>query len=360
MARQGTGSGALGRCGVREAAQRRRPVRQTGCVASPVIDEGYFPRGRSVLRQVHEERLVGLFFGQRALAIGALQPVNYTGTSQSTGGRERPFRRLVRTANDFEAIFFGTRADADRVLAKVHKLHQRVQGELPADAGPFPAGTRYDAFDPELMLWTVAVSAESALYFYELFVRRLSAGERDAFWQDYVRFGELFGMPRAVAPPTYAAFSEWWDAKLASDEMHLTDEARRTGRFVALEIPMPAANQPAKRLHDLVMLGSFPPRVRELYGLSWSPAQARAFPFAVATLRGLRAVAPASVRHGSCARSFALVEKTERDRLARGKPTPQLPPLPDSSRGRAAAAQALAAATTASAGSASEPSGAAN
>lgn len=329
-------------------------------MASSRSDDGYFPRATSVLRRVHEERLVGLFFGQRALAIGALQPVNYAGTSQSTGGRERPFRRLVRTANDFEAIFFGSRADADRVLTKVQKLHQRVQGELPEDAGPFPAGTPYSAFDPELMLWTVAVTAESALYFYELFVRPLSARERDAFWQDYIRFGELFGMPHAVAPPTYAAFSAWWDLKLASDEMHLTDEARRTGAFVALEIPMPWVNQPAKRLHDLVMLGSLPPRVRELYGMSWSAAQARAFPLAVATLRGLRGVAPASVRQGSCARSFALVEQTERQRLERGKPTPQLPPLPSSSRGRAVAAQELAAATSASAGSASEPSGAAN
>jgi uncharacterized protein (DUF2236 family) len=312
-----------------------------------------------VLRRVHDERLVGLFFGQRALAIGALHPVNYTGTSQSTGGRERPFRRLVRTANDFEAIFFGTRAEADRVLAKVGKLHARVRGELPADAGPFPAGTQYDAFDPELMLWTVAVAAESALCFYELFVRRLSDAERDAFWEDYVRFGELFGMPRAVAPATWAEFAAWWDARLGGEEMHLTDEARRTGAFVALEIPMPWVNQPAKRLHDLVMLGSLPPRVRELYGFSWSPEQARAFPLAVAALRGLRAAAPASLRRGSCARSFALVEATERRRLERGRPTPQLPPLPARRGPTRAAAQASAAATSATAGSASVPSDAA-
>jgi uncharacterized protein (DUF2236 family) len=326
-------------------------------MASPANDDGYFPRGSSVLRQVHEERLVGLFYGQRALAIGALHPVNYTGTTQSTGGRERPFRRLVRTANDFEAIFFGTRAEADRVLTKVRKMHERVRGELPDDAGPFAAGTRYDAFDPELMLWTAAVSFESALYFYELFVRRLSDWERDAFWLDYVRFAELFGMPREIAPPTWASFADWWDAKLSGPEMHLTDEARRTGAFVALEIPMRPIDQPAKRLHDLVMRGSLPPRVRELYGMTWSSAQARAFPLAVAALRGLRAVAPAAVRQGSCARNFALVEQTERRRIERGEPTPQLPPLPTSSRGRA---QASAAATSATAGIASESSGAAN
>jgi uncharacterized protein (DUF2236 family) len=322
-------------------------------MASPTPDDGYFPRGSSVLRQVHEERLVGLLYGQRALAIGALHPVNYTGTSQSTGGRKRPFRRLARTANDFEAIFLGSRAEADRVLAKVRKMHERVQGELAEHAGPFPAGTRYDAFDPELMLWTAAVSFESALYFYELFVRRLSDEERDAFWLDYVRFGELFGMPRAVAPPTYAAFADWWKARLNGPEMHLTDEARRTGTFVALEIPMPLGNQPAKRMHDLVLLGSLPPRVRELYGLSWSPAQARAFPLAVAALRSARAMAPPAVRCGRNARSFALVEATERRRIERGKPTPQLPPLPRR-------AQASAVAQSATPGSASEPSGAVN
>ena len=105
-------------------------------------DDGYFPRGAIGPAQVHEERLVGLFFGQRALAIGALHPVNYTGTSQSTGGRERPFRRLVRTANDFEAIFFGTRAEADRVLAKVHRLHERVRGELPRTRARSPPARR--------------------------------------------------------------------------------------------------------------------------------------------------------------------------------------------------------------------------
>ena len=123
---------------------------------------------------------------------------------------------------------------------------------------------------------------------------------------------------------------------------------------------MPWVNQPAKRLHDLVMLGSLPPRVRELYGLSWSSAQARAFPLAVAAAaRPAGRSRRAAVRRGSCARSFALVEATERRRIERGKPTPQLPPLPGSSRGRAAG-QASAAATSATAGIASEPSGAAN
>ncbi len=314
------------------------------------MDEGYFPRGRSVLRQIHEQRLVGLFYGQRALAIGALHPVNYVGTSQATAGRTMPFKRLARTAKDFETIFFGTRAEADRVLAKVHRLHERVTGTLPEDAGLFPAGTPYSAFDPELMLWTIAVTVDSALCFYELFVRRLADWELEALWQDYVRFGELFGCPRSAMPATWVAFREYWDAQFAGDLLYLTDEARYMGRAAALEIPMPAVNQGAKRLHDLVMLGSLPPRVRELYRMPWTRAHVLAYPAAVRALRGFQTLAPRAVTRGGNTRSFALVAATERRRLERGQPTPQLPPLPD---------YALAAAPSATPGRRREPSGSA-
>jgi hypothetical protein len=50
------------------------------------------------------------------------------------------------------------------------------------------------------MLWTVAVIADSAEWFYEHLVRPLSAREREGLWQDYLRFGELFKM-RARTPP---------------------------------------------------------------------------------------------------------------------------------------------------------------
>src|SRR3954468_24162118 len=165
-----------------------------------MADDGYCPRGSSLLRRVHEERAVGLLYGQRALGIGAIAPLNFIGTLRHTRARDMPFQRLVHTAKAFETIFFRPRAEADEVLESVHRLHQRVRGELPGEAGPFPAGTPYSAFDPELMLWTVAVIADSAEFFYELFVRRLSDDERERLWQDYIRFGELFGMPRDGAP----------------------------------------------------------------------------------------------------------------------------------------------------------------
>jgi ER-bound oxygenase mpaB/B'/Rubber oxygenase, catalytic domain len=81
------------------------------------MQDGYFPRDSSMLRRVHEQRAVGLFYGQRALCVGAIKPLTYVGTSTHTHGRSTPFRRISHTGEMFETVFFGTRAQADRVLA---------------------------------------------------------------------------------------------------------------------------------------------------------------------------------------------------------------------------------------------------
>jgi uncharacterized protein (DUF2236 family) len=271
-----------------------------------------------------EERLVGLMYGQRALCIGALKPLNYVGTAEHSRAKLTPFQRLVHTGNAFETIYFGTREEADRVLKYVARMHDRVNGTMPFDAGETSAGTPYSAYDPELMLWTVAVMADSAQFFYELFIGTLSDSERDRLWQDWIRFAELFGMPRDAAPPTYPDFRTWYRTMLASDEMYLTDEARYVGYAMAFQIPLPRRSQPGKRVHDAVMLGSLPPRVRALYGLDYGERQAAAFKAAAALMRTGRRLMPGPLARGYNTRSFELVAKTERWRVARGKPTPQV------------------------------------
>jgi len=288
-------------------------------------DDGYFPRASSVLRMVHEEKAVGLTYGQRALCVGAVKPLNYVGTSEHTHNRQTPFRRITHTGGMFEAVFFGPRDRADRALAAVDGMHRRVAGTLSQDAGPhYPAGTPYSAFDPELMLWTVAVIADSAEWFYERLVRRLSPLEREALWQDYLRFGELFGMPRSVAPASHAGFRDWYEAQLAGADLHLTEEARYMGYASAFEIPMPSSRQLGKRMHDLLMLGSLPERVRALYGLDYGHAQRIACAAAIALARSTLALTPASLRRGSCIPEFEMVAATEQRRIERGQPTPQL------------------------------------
>jgi uncharacterized protein (DUF2236 family) len=289
------------------------------------MDDGYFPPGRSVLRRVHAERAVGLLYGQRALMVGAMDPLTYTGTSLRTGAKEAPWQRLAHTAKVFETIFFGSRDDADEALAFVHTLHQRVKGTLPEDAGPWRAGTPYSAYDPELMLWTLAVLADSGRFMYETFVRSLSEEEREALWQEYILFGELFGMPRDVAPPTYPDFRAWFEDRLSSDRVHLTEEARTAGLNSGFNIPVPFHSRPGMAVIEFLTLGSLPQRARELYGLSWNPIQEAAFRAIAIASRRSRTFLPSLVRRGTCQPFFDLVAGAERKRLQAGKPSVVIP-----------------------------------
>ena len=54
------------------------------------VDQGYFPPGRSMLRRVNEQRIVGLLYGQRGLIVGAIDPVVTVGTFMSTSGAAKP------------------------------------------------------------------------------------------------------------------------------------------------------------------------------------------------------------------------------------------------------------------------------
>jgi uncharacterized protein (DUF2236 family) len=275
-------------------------------------DQGYFPAGRSMLRRVHEQRIVGLLYGQRGLMVGAVDPVVTVGTFMSTAGAAKPFDRLVRTARVFEKTFFGTRDEADRELARVHRLHQRTKGELGRPAGPYPAGTTYDALDPRQMLWTLACIADSGQTLYEELVRPLTPSEREALWQDYRRWGELFHLPRSETPESYGEFRAWFDGRIASDEVHLTEEAREIGHIVGLEIPGAPVDRLGLEALNLLVIGSLPPRVRKMYRLRWTPAHAAAYRAAAAAHRAARPLVPSQLRRGSCEPQFARVAKAEK------------------------------------------------
>jgi uncharacterized protein (DUF2236 family) len=284
---------------------------------------GYFARG-SMLRRIHQERVVGLLYGQRALAVGAAHPLNYTATAIHSTGRLTPFSRLARTGRMIEAIVLGSRKQGDQALASVNAIHRTVNGDLPCDAGQYPVGTPYSAFDPELMLWTVAVIADSALYFFDLFVRPLTATEKEAAWQDYRLFGELFKLPPTAVPATYAEFGAWWQERMVSDDLYLTPEARQTGQAVAFAIPMPRYAAVPQREHNAIMLGSLPPQVRDLYGLAYTAQDEARFVTAAEKLRALREHSPRWLAHGRNGWFFRWVARNERLRLKRGLPTLQL------------------------------------
>lgn len=247
----------------------------------------------------------------------ATHPLAFAGLIANTQGLDAPFRRLARTATTMEQVFFGTRAEADAVTARVREMHARVSGELEVPAGPHAAGAEYRADSPEFLLWILACLADSALVAYERLVRKLDEGERERFWSDYALLGELFGLDRADAPATYADFLAYMDERLASADLHVVGEAHELGRRVAFELPLPRSRVPGLWVTNFLVLGMLPARVRTLYALEWGGARQLAFEALCQGVRMSARVTPATLRRGPSAAEYALVARTERERLRR-------------------------------------------
>jgi len=164
------------------------------------------------------------------------------------------------------------------------------------------------------MLWTLAVIADSGRVMYETMVRSLSAEEREALWLDYVRFGELFGLPREAVPSTYSEFSAWWKAKLASPDLHATEHALEMAPLVAFRQPVPRSARGNVAVQNLVIKGTLPTRVRRIFGIPWSAAHEAAFHSIASAHRRARPAFPRHLRRGRNDVFFDVVTQAEKRR----------------------------------------------
>src|SRR5215470_6186212 len=106
----------------------------------------------SMFWRVNRELASGLA-GPRAVLMQIAHPLIAAGVAEHSRFREYRFARLYRTSIAAAAITFGGRDFALRAVESINRIHGRVHGVLQSQVGVFPAGTPYDANDPELKLW---------------------------------------------------------------------------------------------------------------------------------------------------------------------------------------------------------------
>ena len=185
---------------------------------------GYFDDS-SMLRRVHRERALALS-GPRALLMQAAHPLAVSGLLAHSTSVEDPYERLARTAQVMGTIGFGERAEANRVTRTVRAMHKRVSGTLRSQVGPYPAGTRYHADDPELLMWVLFTLVDSGLVVYRTYVGSLSREEEADYWKDYRVVGRLSGLRAGDMPRTIADLDDYRRSMLEGDRLFVTDWAR--------------------------------------------------------------------------------------------------------------------------------------
>jgi uncharacterized protein (DUF2236 family) len=247
--------------------------------------DGYFAP-ESVIRRVGNSPLVPMLGGGPAVLLQVAHPLVAAGVVYHSDYHEDLWRRLLRTLKALYLITYGSKEEAERAGAAVQAVHARVRGTTREPLGPFPAGTRYDASDPDLMLWVHATLVASSLAAYRRFVAPLTPDERDAYYEEMAIVAGLFGLPRAAIPATLADFHEYVQARLAGPEIRVTDLARDIARVI-LEARMPAPLRPLVPVHRLATAALLPPRIREEYGLGWSRGHAMRLALTAPSLRVL-------------------------------------------------------------------------
>jgi uncharacterized protein (DUF2236 family) len=232
---------------------------------------GYFSED-SVIRRVHREQVVALA-GPRALLMQASHPLAFAGFFAASSALNDPYPRLERTAAAMNTVIFGDTDAADRVTARVRRIHGRMSGTLAEAAGPFPAGTRWSADDPQLLLWIIATLVDSALLVYGRYVRPLTPAEREEYWRAYRVVACLFGLGENQVPGTIADLEAYLAQMLAGDELQVMAEARELAIQIVLRPPVPLPARPLLELANFITVGLLPAGLRRQYGLSWDPVR---------------------------------------------------------------------------------------
>ncbi len=255
-------------------------------------------------RKINRERVVVLGWG-RAILLQLSHPLVAAGVAQHSHfasarlGRVRRLRATVAAMLDFT---FGGAERAAAAASRINGIHERVNGRLQDDTRAFPAGTRYSATDPELLLWVHATLLESVPLAYETFVGPLADAEKDEYCALSAAAGRLLRIPEALLPATEAELRSTVERVRASGHLEVTREARETARDL-LYPPFTDPAWPAAWLNRLVTLGLLPADIRCAYGFQWSRGHAEAFRLVAAALRRAWPMLPPVVRHWRDARA---------------------------------------------------------
>jgi uncharacterized protein (DUF2236 family) len=200
---------------------------------------------------------ISLFVGGvTAVILELAEPRVRSGVWEHSSFRTAPLPRLKRTGLAAMVTVYGARSVAEKMIAGVRRMHDKVTGDT-------PAGAAYRANDVELLDWVQATASFGFMEAYHAFARPLSDADRDRFYAEAAPAAALYG---AVGAP--ASVAEW-EAQLAAmlpklEHHEIVFEFLELMRRTAI-LPVPLRGLQAALIRAAVAIT--PLSVREVVGL---------------------------------------------------------------------------------------------
>ncbi len=262
-------------------------------------------RDQPVARKINREMVVLLGWG-RAILLQLAHPLVAAGVSDHSdfsAGARGYLRRVRHTVGAMLTICFGSPEEADRAIAGIRSVHDRINGHLSEATGPFEAGTPYSAHDPPLLLWVHATLLESLIEAYELLVGPLDDSEKTAYVTEAGDVAVALGIPAEMVPRTFPDLRAYLDERYCSGDICVGETARTVGDALLRPTLGPASLLFAPS--RVLTLGLLPDPIRQAYGFEWSDSLARSYRRIAALARSVRPILPRAVREWPAARAAA-------------------------------------------------------
>ena len=233
---------------------------------------------------------------RRALLLQLAHPLVAQGVADHSNFETDRLGRLFRTLEASLSVVFGTKEEATEVIHRINAVHRTVQGRLQEDAGVWERGTEYRADDPDLLLWVHATLVDTAVTFYERFVRRLDEGELETYYDETRWPTTELGIPAELVPDTYFEFRAYFDEMLASGKIFVGSAARAISR----RIMYPGIAFIPDRWFDpanIITIGTLPEEIRAGYGFRWNRGRAAGLSLVTATVSRSLPLLPSRIRY---------------------------------------------------------------
>jgi uncharacterized protein (DUF2236 family) len=256
-----------------------------------------------VSQRVNAERVM-LLAWPRAILLQVAHPLVAAGVAEHSSFADGGFaavHRLWQTVQAMLALTFGDEVEQREAIEGILAIHRRVNGTLREAVGAFPAGTRYSAEDPDLVLWVHVTLLESMVLAHDALLSPLTVDERDAYCAESAWVPTaLLARPEEV-PTTWAAVEAYLQRMHASGTLAVGQAGRAVGQAV-LSPPLGPLAMPLTAIVRYLTRAWLPDPIRSLYGLSWSEADARRLPRVLQAMRAARRVLPARAAKWSASR----------------------------------------------------------